>query len=169
MEIKKIIPITIVLFVLVITFLYKVYNQDDIGSSNGYSCNETREKYYFKHSAQTKRDFQKFDFNKQYAIYICAADIHPVIFIFSDDISKNGAKIVPYLKNKLLQTDNPVEVDGILEIFYGLKRNKTYNIKNNRELMKIFEQKIDNFAQNNNDYLYIKALSNKYHKLLIEQ
>ncbi|CUV66572.1 hypothetical protein BN3087_910005 [Sulfurovum sp. enrichment culture clone C5] len=168
MKMKKILPITIVLFILAVTFLYKIYNQDDIESSNGYSCNEIREKYYFKHSAQTKRDFQKFDLNKQYAIYICAADIHPVIFIFSDDISKNGAKMVPYLKNKLLQANNSIEIKGILEIFYDLKRNKIYDIKNDKKLIKIFEHKIHNYNQNNN-YLYAKDLNDTYHKLLIEK
>ncbi len=144
MEIRKIILFFgFILLLFSILVYYRGCKEGNVNIVNGYNCEEIIENYYSKNIEKTKINFQNFTIDKQYAIYSCAIDRHPVMFIFAEDIAKNGTLIVPYLKNKLYKTENSWEIDGIVKIFFDMKVQKTYNVTNDKATMKLIKQKID--------------------------
>lgn len=74
----------------------------------------------------------------QYKIYRYGMDfIEPPTMLLSGPIAERGAQAVPFLKKELRATEDFVTLRDILIILETMQTTHTYDVKDDRELMKI--------------------------------
>jgi hypothetical protein len=101
----------------------------------------------------------QFDFEMQYEIYMYAMiKRHPPDLMFSYDIASQGERIVPFLTEKLRQTDDESVQEKIIFIFRDMTWGHGVDLRNNEELIDLINEVVSSMTD---DYYY-KGLSERY-------
>jgi len=85
-------------------------------------------------------NFTQFDLEKQYAIYICGQGMEPPAIYLSKPFAREGEKVVPFLKTKLLTATDDLT---IRDIFAEMSRQKTYDVSGDVDLMKVIDESVN--------------------------
>jgi len=110
----------------------------------GYNCSELAKTYFSKPLKSTIDDFSDYNVEKQYAIFICGNQyMHPPMLHLAEPFAREGEKIVPFLKARLLEADDDLTVRDIVLVFNWMAREKTYDVAGDGDLMKILQAKIN--------------------------
>jgi hypothetical protein len=110
-----------------------------------YSCSDLTDIIYGEKSLQYRKDdFGKYDVDKQYAIFICGNQyVHPPMMYLAELFAKEGAKVVGFLKTKLLSADDDLTVRDLIFVFTEMSRLKTYNVATDDELMHLISERLE--------------------------
>ena len=118
--------------------------QPDVRHVRGYDCSDLRDKYLQKPRKTLIAEFGDHDIEKQYAIYICGNQyMHPPFLGLADAFAEEGAKVVGFLKTRLLEAEgDDSTVRDIVYVFSEMQRLKTYDVIGDDDLMRIMVERV---------------------------
>jgi hypothetical protein len=107
--------------------------------------------------------FKKLPLEKQYELYIHQmTKMHPPDLSFADDIAQRGYEAVPFLKNKLELEKEELVQESILLVFESMVKYQHMDLKSDKELMKLIEDKVSKMK-----YPYSKKFSEEHLKVIL--
>lgn len=116
----------------------------------GYSCKEFADTFFQKNHKVMIATFGEYDIDKQYAIYICGNQyIHPPMIHLAEPFAKGGEKIVAFLKDRLLETNDDLTIRDIVSVFSEMSRQEKFNVSNDSDLMQLMNAKITSMSNQN--------------------
>jgi hypothetical protein len=108
-----------------------------------YKCSDLWKSFFLKKSPETQMaEFTQYDLEKQYAIYICGQEIEPPLIELARPFAREGEKVVPLLKAKLLAAPNDPTIRDIVNVFAEMSRQQTYDVVGDADLMNIIEKSV---------------------------
>src|SRR5579863_2539267 len=99
------------------------------------TCGGAPNEFFLMPNEQRDAEFQKYDIETQYKIYICGQKREPPMFGLAAPLAREGGRIVPLLKAKLESADDDSTVQAIVYVFAEMNVLGTYNLAADKSLM----------------------------------
>jgi len=106
------------------------------------TCGGVPNEFFLLPNEQRDAEFQKYDLETQYKIYICGQKREPPMFGLASPLAREGGRIVPLLKMKLEGTDNDLRIRDIVRLFREMNDLGTYNVAGDKSLMEELQSKV---------------------------
>jgi hypothetical protein len=106
------------------------------------TCGGVPNEFFLLPNEQRDAEFQKYDLETQYKIYICGQKREPPMLELSSPFAQEGGRIVPLLKMKLESTDNDLRIRDIVRLFREMNDLGTYNVAGDKSLMEELRSKV---------------------------
>jgi hypothetical protein len=106
------------------------------------TCGGVPNSFFLLPNEQRDAEFQKYDLETQYKIYICGQKREPPMFGLASPLAREGGRIVPLLKMKLEGTDNDLRIRDIVRLFREMNDLGTYNVAGDKSLMEELQSKV---------------------------
>ena len=106
------------------------------------TCGGVSNDFFLMPMEQRDVEFQKYDIETQYKIYICGQQREPPMLELSSPFAREGGRIVPLLKLKLESTDNDLRIRDIVRLFREMNDLGTYNVAADKSLMEELRSKV---------------------------
>ncbi len=106
------------------------------------SCGGAPNEFFLMPAEQRDAEFQKYDIETQYKIYICGQQREPPMLELASPFAQEGGRIVPLLKMKLESTDNDLRIRDIVRLFREMNDLGTYNVAGDKSLMEELRSKV---------------------------
>jgi len=113
----------------------------------GHDCSELAKRYFRESRQHTMAEFGDYDVETQYAILICGIQyVHPPMLEWGELFAREGENVVHFLKTRLFEADDAPTIRDIVYVFTEMKRQETYDVAGDGELMRIMEDKADRIS-----------------------
>src|ERR1700674_4369484 len=99
------------------------------------TCGGVSNEFFLLPAEQRDAEFQKYDIETQYKIYICGKQREPPMLELSSPFAQEGGRIVPLLKMRLESTDNDLRIRDIVRLFREMNDLGTYDVAADKSLM----------------------------------
>jgi hypothetical protein len=106
------------------------------------TCGGVSNEFFLLPAEQRDAEFQKYDFDTQYKIYICGQKREPPMFGLASPLAREGGRIVPLLKAKLESADDDSTVQAIVYVFAEMNVRGTYDLAADKSLMEELRLKV---------------------------
>jgi hypothetical protein len=106
------------------------------------TCDGVPKGFFLMPPKQQLTEFEKYDFDTQYKIYICGQQREPPMLELVSPFAREGGRIVPLVKAKLESTDNDSTVDEIVYVFREMNDMGTYDVAGDKSLMEELREKV---------------------------
>ena len=106
------------------------------------TCGGVPNDFFLMPKEQRDAEFQKYDIETQYKIYICGQQREPPMLELSSPFAQEGGRIVPLLKMKLESTDNDSRIRDIVRLFREMNDLGTYDVAADTSLMEELRSKV---------------------------
>ncbi len=107
------------------------------------TCRGVPKGFFLQPPSQQAHEFQKYDFETQYRIYICSQQkVEPPLLGLAAVFAREGSRIVTPLKVKLANADDDKSVRDIAFVFKEMSRLRTYDVAGDKALMRELRDKI---------------------------
>ncbi len=108
-----------------------------------YECSRLTEYFYGEPVKVRITQFSAADLDKQYAIYICGnQNLEPPAIYLAEPFAREGAGVVGFLKQKLLQANDDGTVRDIVLVFTEMSRKRTYDVAGDGNLMRVVDDRV---------------------------
>ena len=125
--------------------------------------NCSRLAHVYLDNAPTRERFVSYAPEIQYELMICGSQyLHPPMLL-TNFVASEGASMVPILQRKLQATNHDQTIADIVRTFVEMKRQGTYNVSANTELIAILGEKVqrmrDGFRRDRSveDFAFIQS------------
>ena len=100
------------------------------------TCRGVPKGFFLMSPDQQKAEFEKYDFETQYKIYICSQqNVEPPALELATVFAAEGGTIVKPLESKLEETDNDRTIRDIVFVFSEMCRQATHQVSMDKSLM----------------------------------
>lgn len=106
------------------------------------TCGGVPNEFFLLPNEQRDAEFQKYDLETQYKIYICGQKREPPMFGLASPLAREGGRIVPLLKAKLESADDDSTVQAIVYVFAEMNVRGTYDLAADKSLMEELRLKV---------------------------
>jgi hypothetical protein len=106
------------------------------------TCGGVPNEFFLMPPKQRDAEFQKYDLETQYKIYICGQKREPPMLGLASPLARQGGRIVPFLKAKLESADDDSTVENIVYVFAELNVRGTYDVAADKSLMEELRSKV---------------------------
>ena len=106
------------------------------------TCGGVPNEFFLMPAEQRNAEFQKYDIETQYKIYICGQQREPPMLELVSPFAREGGHIVPLLKAKLENTSNDSTIEDIVYLFKEMNNLGTYNVAADKPLMEELRSKV---------------------------
>ena len=106
------------------------------------TCGGVPNEFFLMPTEQRDAEFQKYDIDTQYKIYICGQQREPPMLELSSPFAREGGRIVPLLKMKLQSTDNDLRIRDIVRLFREMNSLGTFDVAADKSLMEELRSKV---------------------------
>lgn len=106
------------------------------------TCGGVPNEFFLLPNEQRDAEFQKYDLETQYKIYICGQKREPPMFGLASPLAREGGRIVPLLKAKLESADDDSTVQAIVYVFAEMNVQGTYDLAADKSLMEELRLKV---------------------------
>ena len=106
------------------------------------TCGGVPNEFFLLPNEQRDAEFQKYDLETQYKIYICGQKREPPMFGLASPLAREGGRIVPLLKAKLESADDDSTVQTIVYVFAEMNVRGTYDLAADKSLMEELRLKV---------------------------
>lgn len=101
------------------------------------------DEFFRRPEKQRDADFEKYDFDTQYRIYIYGCQqIEPPMIGLGWQLAREGGRIVQPLEAKLGSTDDDLTIRDIVLIFKAMNVLGTYDVAGDKSLMERLREKV---------------------------
>jgi hypothetical protein len=101
-----------------------------------YQCEFWIKNYFGKPNKDYVRQFQNYDIESQYAIYICGNQIvHPPAIYLAKAFAMEGKEVVDFLSAKLINAKDDLTIRDIILVFRYMHWLKTYDVLGDKHLV----------------------------------
>lgn len=110
----------------------------------GEGMSEATEKFLRQPMDEQRRAILRYPPKQQVDLYIWAMMAeHPPDLALVDIVASNGAKIVPFLKQRLVEEHGEIEKMHLIDVFGRMQEIEYYLVASDGKLMSLLEQQID--------------------------
>jgi len=103
--------------------------------------NRIIEDFYRLPTSDQLKAFKTHSVEEQYDLFLFGNQaVHPPAIYLARPFAEQGARIVPFLKNKLITTRDETTIRDIITIFSELSHLKLYNFPKDAQLLDLLEQ-----------------------------
>jgi len=109
--------------------------------------NKFVEEFYTKNLSSSDQisQFKNYSIEEQYELYKFGNQVvHPPAIYLARALAQQGSVIIPFIKGKLATEEDEVSIRDIILIFSELAQLKLYDVSNDKELMNLLTQKVNN-------------------------
>ena len=106
------------------------------------TCGGVPNDFFLMPNEQRDAEFQKYDLETQYKIYICGQKREPPMLGLASPLAREGGRIVPLLKAKLESADDDSTVQAIVYVFAEMNVQGTYDLGADKSLMEELRLKV---------------------------
>jgi hypothetical protein len=106
------------------------------------TCGGVSNEFFLLPNEQRDAEFQKYDLETQYKIYICGQKREPPMLGLASPLAREGGRIVPFLKAKLENADDDSTVEDIVYVFAEMNVRGTYDVAADKSLMEELRLKV---------------------------
>jgi len=106
------------------------------------TCGGVPNEFFLLPPKQRDAEFQKYDLETQYKIYICGQQREPPMLGLVAPLAREGGRIVPLLKAKLESTNDDSTVEAIIYVFKEMNDLGTYDVAADKSLMEELRLKV---------------------------
>jgi hypothetical protein len=106
------------------------------------TCGGVPNSFFLLPNEQQEAEFQKYDLETQYKIFICGQKREPPMFGLASPLAREGDRIVPLLKAKLESADDDSTVQAIVYVFAEMNVRGTYDLAADKSLMEELRLKV---------------------------
>lgn len=112
--------------------------------SSGVDCAKFDRTFFNKPVAAQATEFRSLEIATQYAVFICGIQLRepPSIYV-ATFLAKEGESAVDFLKEKLAAARGDLTINDIIIVFRQMSRQETYNVGDDRELMRVIGEAVD--------------------------
>jgi hypothetical protein len=101
--------------------------------------------FYHLSTSEQMRKFENHTLDEQYELYIFGNKVvHPPATYLAEPFARQGAKVVPFLSEKLKAEKDEARIRDIVLVFAEMARLNLYDFSQDTELMSLLNQKINN-------------------------
>jgi hypothetical protein len=106
------------------------------------TCGGVSNEFFLLPAEQRDAEFQKYDIETQYKIYICGQKREPPMLGLASPLAREGGRIVPLLKAKLESADDDSTVQAIVYVFAEMNVRGTYDLAADKSLIEELRLKV---------------------------
>lgn len=106
------------------------------------TCGGVSNEFFLLPNEQRDAEFQKYDLETHYKIYICGQKREPPMLGLASPLAREGGRIVPFLKAKLESADDDSTVEDIVYVFAEMNVRGTYDLAADKSLMEELRLKV---------------------------
>jgi hypothetical protein len=113
-----------------------------------FTCEGVPKEFFSMSSDQQLVEFKKYDFDRQYEIYICPQQgVEPPELELATHFAKEGKAIVKPLEAKLDRAHDDYTIRDILYVFSEMSEEGTYEVARDRSLMNMLVDKVNSIRR----------------------
>ncbi len=110
-------------------------------------CKAVPNKFFDMSTNEQMVEFEKYDFDTQYEIYICSQErVEPPELELATRFAKEGKAIVKPLDAKLAEAEDDYTIRDILYVFSEMSEQGTYDVANDKSLMNKLLLKVNSIS-----------------------
>jgi hypothetical protein len=109
-----------------------------------YRCGEfIPDAYRGKPAHELLAAFRSSPVDKQYAIYICGAQVnHPPLYTYLEPFAAQGKSILPFLQARLVETNDALTVVNLIQVYDVMNWGGSYVVDEDKALMQALDAKV---------------------------
>jgi len=128
-----------------------------------YDCSSLEESGIYRFQRPKKdrvAEFKRFDFEKQYAIFICGRQYtYSYAYEFDEPFALVAGKAIGFIKARLMEARDDQTVRDLILLFWEMQRVGSYDVAGDEELMRYAQERVEGMK-----YERWKRLSEEYLK-----
>ncbi|MBA3570086.1 MAG: hypothetical protein H0W28_12270 [Pyrinomonadaceae bacterium] len=104
---------------------------------------EATEKFLMRPTNDQRKAILQYSPRRQVDLYLWALLAeHPPDLGLADSVASNGAKIVPALKQRLIEGDDDMDAMHLIDVFVRMHELGSYPIASDRKTMRLLEKQV---------------------------
>lgn len=139
------------LYIISLSYLFFIYREPIIvfssGNPQGLVASKLENDFFGLSRDLRIEKFHEYALEDQYKLLIYGNQAqHPPTLGLAIEFAKNGGSAIPFLKEKLTETEVDMTIRDIVITLYFMSRSGSYNVKGDAELMDLLSKKVDSMS-----------------------